>query len=197
MAGSRNLRPHGESTITPFAKNTLMLLSAQGALPMNLRFKLLTLGFCLVVVSSGSNIQAAQSAPPPVASGIPTVASSSARSSTITNARVVDMTQLGLDDDVIIARIKHGACDFQLSDSDLVELKKSGVSSKVVAAMLETAPVATAYEPSDGKVRVLLPIASPGKHAEQEEAVGTRTDGAQAARSPAGLARRLRKLSRP
>jgi hypothetical protein len=133
-----------------------MLLSAQGALPMNLRFKLLTLGFCLVVVSSGSNIQAAQSAPPPVASGIPTVASSSARSSTITNARVVDMTQLGLDDDVIIARIKHGACDFQLSDSDLVELKKSGVSSKVVAAMLETAPVATAYEPSDGKVRVFV-----------------------------------------
>jgi hypothetical protein len=80
-----------------------------------------------------------------------------ASSTKITNARVVEMTKLGLDDDVIIARIKHGTCDFQLSDSDLVQLKKDGVSSKVVAAMMDTAPVATApSEPSDGKVRVFV-----------------------------------------
>jgi hypothetical protein len=66
------------------------------------------------------------------------------------------MTKLGLDDDVIIARIKHGSCQFALSDSDLVQLKNDGVSSKVVAAMLETVTPAAAIEPSDGKVRVFV-----------------------------------------
>jgi hypothetical protein len=82
-----------------------------------------------------------------------------AQPSKITNARVVDMAKMGLDDDIIIARITHGACDFQLSDPDLLELKKSGVSSKVVAAMLGTVPVtasAAVTEPSDGKVRVFV-----------------------------------------
>jgi len=81
----------------------------------------------------------------------------------MTNARVVEMTKLGLDDDIIIARIKHGTCDFQLSDNDLLELKKSGVASKVVAAMLDTVPVAAAPavtvpapEPGDGKFRVFV-----------------------------------------
>jgi hypothetical protein len=61
-----------------------------------------------------------------------------APSAKITNARVVEMTKLGLDDDIIIARIKHGNCDFQLLDADLLDLKKSGVSSKVVTAMPPT-----------------------------------------------------------
>lgn len=78
----------------------------------------------------------------------------------ITNTRVVEMTKLGLDDDVIIARINHGSCEFQLSDNDLMELKKAGVSSKVVAAMLDSAPTpdpaTSAPEPSDGKVRLLV-----------------------------------------
>jgi hypothetical protein len=55
----------------------------------------------------------------------------------INNARVIDMSKLGLDDDIIIAKIKAGKCAFQLGDSDLVDLKKAGVSSKVVAAMLD------------------------------------------------------------
>jgi hypothetical protein len=83
----------------------------------------------------------------------------SASSTKITNARIVDMTKLGLDDDVIISRIKHGVCEFQLTDSDLLALKNAGVSSKVVAAMLDSVPVASvtpAPEPSDGKVRVFV-----------------------------------------
>jgi hypothetical protein len=87
----------------------------------------------------------------------------SAPSTKITNARVVEMTKLGLDDDIIIARMKHGSCDFQLSDADLMDLKKSGVSSRVVTAMLDTVPVSAAPtaavptpEPSDGKVRVFV-----------------------------------------
>jgi hypothetical protein len=80
-------------------------------------------------------------------------------STKITNVRVVEMTKLGLDDDVIIARIKHGVCEFNLTDSDLLALKQGGVSSKVVAAMLDSVPVAAAapsQEPSDGRVRVFV-----------------------------------------
>ena len=102
---------------------------------------------------------AEQAQPPAVTASTPATTQSAPSSAKITNARVVEMTKLGLDDDIIIARIKHGGCDFQLSDSDLLELKKSGVSSKVVAVMLEQAPVAVPVaisEPSDGKVRVFV-----------------------------------------
>jgi hypothetical protein len=102
---------------------------------------------------------AQQSQPPAVTASTSATTESASSSAKITNTRVVEMTKLGLDDDIIIARIKHGVCDFQLSDSDLLELKKSGVSSKVVAAMLESGPVTTpavVSEPSDGKVRVFV-----------------------------------------
>lgn len=58
-------------------------------------------------------------------------------SSDMTNGRVVEMTKLGLDDDIIIAKIKNGKCKFQLGDADLVDLKKAGVASKVIASMLD------------------------------------------------------------
>jgi hypothetical protein len=60
-----------------------------------------------------------------------------ALSSNLTNARVVEMAKLGLDDDIIIAKIRNQKCDFQLGDQDLVDLKRSGVPPKVVAAMLD------------------------------------------------------------
>jgi hypothetical protein len=60
-----------------------------------------------------------------------------AQDTEITNARVVDMTKLGLGDDIIIARIRTGACKFATSDGDLAGLKKANVSDKVIAAMLE------------------------------------------------------------
>jgi hypothetical protein len=86
----------------------------------------------------------------------------------ITNERVVEMSKLGLDDDIIIAKIKRGDCHFQLGDNDLVALKKAGVSAKVIAAMFDfapepsTAPAAAATAvpeqvvPTDGKVRVFV-----------------------------------------
>src|SRR5579872_6450264 len=69
----------------------------------------------------------------------------------ITNARVIEMAKLGLDDDIIIAKIKNGKCSFQLADSDLVDLKKSGVSSKVVAAMLDASTLTAARVTVDKK----------------------------------------------
>jgi hypothetical protein len=94
----------------------------------------------------------------------------SPQGSDITNARVIEMSKLGLDDDIIIARIKHGPCHFQLNDADLLDMKKAGVSPKVIAVMLEVAPVIPAPDvaaatpvavepttvPSDGKVRVFV-----------------------------------------
>jgi hypothetical protein len=94
----------------------------------------------------------------------------SSQESGITNARVTEMSKLGLDDDIIIARIKHGPCHFQLNDADLLDMKKAGVSPNVIAAMLDVAPVTPvsveaaattvavepATVPSDGKVRVFV-----------------------------------------
>jgi hypothetical protein len=60
------------------------------------------------------------------------------------------MTQLGLGDDIIIARIKTGSCKFALSDSDLAELKKANVSDKVVAAILEASVLARPRVTVDG-----------------------------------------------
>jgi len=75
--------------------------------------------------------------------------------SVITNARVIDMSKLGLDDDIIIAKIKNASCSFQLGDSDLVELKKAGVSSKVVAAMLDASALTSPRVTLDNKEVIL------------------------------------------
>jgi hypothetical protein len=124
---------------------------------MKFSHSLVTVTFCLGLVTPFAEAQSQQAPPPPVSSSPPVVTLSDSSAAKITNARVVQMTKMGLDDDVIVARIKHGACDFQLTDNDLVELKKDGVSSKVVAAMMDTAPtVAAPLEPSDGKVRVFV-----------------------------------------
>jgi hypothetical protein len=124
---------------------------------MKLRQSLVTIVLCFASITSVANAQSQQSPPPPVAAGVPATTQPEVQTAKITNARVVQMTKMGLDDDVIVARIKHGVCEFQLSDADLVELKTEGVSSKVVAAMMDSAPAASApLEPSDGKVRVFV-----------------------------------------
>jgi len=69
----------------------------------------------------------------------------------ITNDRVIQMSKMGLDDDIIIAKIKTGHPKFSLGDQDLINLKTSGVSGKVVAAMLESSVLTTAVVKIDGK----------------------------------------------
>ncbi len=68
------------------------------------------------------------------------------------NQRVIELTKMGLDDEVIIARIKAGHPKFHLADEDLVALKKDGVSGKVVAAMLDASVLTSAAVKIDGKV---------------------------------------------
>jgi hypothetical protein len=60
------------------------------------------------------------------------------------------MTQKGLGDDVIIARIKGGTTKFSLSDDDLAELKKANVSDRVVAAMIDSTRLTVAQVRIDG-----------------------------------------------
>lgn len=69
----------------------------------------------------------------------------------INNDRVIDMTKKGLDDEIVIAKIKTGHPRFALADEDLVALKKSGVSGKVIAAMLDASVLASAAVKIDSK----------------------------------------------
>lgn len=76
--------------------------------------------------------------------------SQSSLESDVNNARIIDMTHKGLGDDVIIARIKAGATKFDLSDDDLANLKKAGVSDAVVAAMISSTQLTTPKVKIDG-----------------------------------------------
>jgi hypothetical protein len=76
------------------------------------------------------------------------------------NARVIGMTKLGLDDDIIIAKIKHATVHFQLEDNDLVALKKAGVSSKVVAAMLDANQGASVLAPVSTSQATVHPVST-------------------------------------
>jgi hypothetical protein len=77
----------------------------------------------------------------------------------LTNARVVQMSKLGLGDEIIIAKIKTGQSRFELADQDLMALKQAGVSDKVVAAMLDSAVVRTARVYAEGKPMELHSLA--------------------------------------
>lgn len=64
---------------------------------------------------------------------------------TLNNESVVTLTNTGLGDEAIIAKVKNSDADFDLSTDQLISLRKRGVSSPVLAAMLEkSAPKAAA-----------------------------------------------------
>ena len=54
------------------------------------------------------------------------------------------MLNKGFDDDIIIARIKSSDWTFQLSDDEMLALRKAGVSSRVVAVMIDNSQLAGA-----------------------------------------------------
>ncbi|AEI38073.1 MAG: hypothetical protein ABF461_03515 [Zymomonas mobilis subsp. pomaceae] len=58
---------------------------------------------------------------------------------TLNNNSVLALTATGLGDEAIIAKIKNSDADFDLSTNQLIALRQKGVSSPVLAAMLETA----------------------------------------------------------
>lgn len=56
---------------------------------------------------------------------------------TLNNESIVTLTNTGLGDEAIIAKVKNSDADFDLSTNQLIALRKRGVSSPVLAAMLE------------------------------------------------------------
>jgi len=60
------------------------------------------------------------------------------------NPRVVAMTNMGLDDAIIVAKIQSSNWTFKLSDTDILALRKAGVSARVVAAMVDSSVLTTA-----------------------------------------------------
>ena len=55
----------------------------------------------------------------------------------LTNDNVVELTKLGLGDEAIIAKIKSSEALFDTSVTQMIELKRSGVSGPVIAAMVD------------------------------------------------------------
>ncbi len=76
--------------------------------------------------------------------------SQSSLESDVDNARIIEMTHKALGNDVIIARIKASATKFALSDDDLANLKKAGVSDAVVAAMIQSTQLTSPRVTIDG-----------------------------------------------
>jgi len=60
------------------------------------------------------------------------------------NAMVIAMMDKGLDESIIVAKIKSASWSFQLSDDDLLALRRNGVPAPVVAAMVESSVLSTA-----------------------------------------------------
>lgn len=90
----------------------------------------------------------------------------------LTNDKVVELSKLGLGDEIVVAKIRQSECRCDTSMAALQKLKAAGVSQKVIMAMLDTTAgfsdspgaavspkVVTAAAPSDSLLR---DISEPG-----------------------------------
>lgn len=59
------------------------------------------------------------------------------------NDSIVALTEAGVGDDVLIAKINTVPCDYNVSTDSIIALKKAGVSSSVIAAMVNRCTGAT------------------------------------------------------
>jgi len=57
----------------------------------------------------------------------------------VTNESIIQMKELGFDETIIMSKINASDVDFDASISALSELKKSGVSSEVIALVMQKA----------------------------------------------------------
>ena len=57
----------------------------------------------------------------------------------MTNTDVLALKAAGFSDDLIVSKIKSSRCAFRLDTSDLIDLKKSGLSDRVIGAMMDKA----------------------------------------------------------
>jgi hypothetical protein len=61
----------------------------------------------------------------------------------VTNESIIQMKELGFDETIIMSKINASDVDFDASISALSELKKSGVSSEVIALVMQKAQFST------------------------------------------------------
>lgn len=66
----------------------------------------------------------------------------------LTVDNIIELSQMQLGDDAIVAKIKSSGSHFDLSTDQMIDLKRRGVSSAVIAAMVNTSVVDTAAEMS-------------------------------------------------
>jgi hypothetical protein len=64
------------------------------------------------------------------------VFASVAQAETLTNASIITLSRAGLGDDVIIAKIKATANQFDLTTDQVIALKQTGISGAILAAMI-------------------------------------------------------------
>uniref|UniRef100_UPI00341D44F1 hypothetical protein n=1 Tax=Sphingomonas bacterium TaxID=1895847 RepID=UPI00341D44F1 len=79
----------------------------------------------------------------------------SASAETLNNGTVIALTQAGLGDEAIIAKIKTSSASYDLSTDQIIALKKQGVSGPVIAAML------SASNPTAGTTAFSMDAADP------------------------------------
>ena len=75
--------------------------------------------------------------------------------SVLTNKDVLDMLKLGLGSEIIIAKIKSSACNFDTSPSALEGLKTAGATDSVILAMVQV--------PRAGDASASPPVSTTGR----------------------------------
>ena len=60
-----------------------------------------------------------------------------AQSEVLTNADIIELTNAGLSQKVILEKIKSSICEFDSSAKSLIELKKAGVEDEVISEIIE------------------------------------------------------------
>jgi hypothetical protein len=66
-------------------------------------------------------------------------APANAQTEILTNATVIEMSNIGLDKEIILKKIGESKNNFDVSANALIELKKANVANEVIALMLEKA----------------------------------------------------------
>jgi hypothetical protein len=96
--------------------------------------------------TSPASISAPIATPAPVTAPTPQTAPvpaarppAPASPSGITNTDVLALKAAGFSDDLILSKIKSSRCAFRLDTSDMIELKKAGLSDRVIGAMMDKA----------------------------------------------------------
>src|SRR3546814_19972370 len=64
------------------------------------------------------------------------MSSAQAAAETLNNQMVIDVTKAGLGDEAIAAKIEETASNFDLSTTQMIDLKAKGISGAVIAAMI-------------------------------------------------------------